>query len=176
VKLAFGEKYIPAATGLSILSLVFLLFYLNIMLGNALVISGKAWWVTIFSIGSIFSMAVLMLVLVPVGRALIGTGGECAGAAAAVIFNEIGVVIAMLSRFEARPLDSRNVIVLTKSVAIAAVVLACDRFLRGLGPARLGLDLVLYVVLALALRLVRFDDVRRMIDIVKARRAGAELV
>jgi hypothetical protein len=120
-------------------------------------------------------MAVLMLVFVPIGRALIGTGGECAGASAAVIANEIGVVVAMLSRYESPPLDCRNVVVLTKSVAIAAVVLVVDRFLRGLGPARLGLDLALYVVLALAVRLVRFDDVRRMIDIVKARRAGTEI-
>jgi hypothetical protein len=121
-------------------------------------------------------MSILMLVCVPAGRALMGTGGECAGAASAVILNEIGVVIAMVSRFDSRPFDSRNVSVLTKSIAIAAVVLVSDRFLRGLGPARLVLDLGLYVGLALVVRLVHFGDVRRLIDVVKARRAGTEPV
>ncbi len=173
VRLAFGEKFANAATGLSILSLVFLLFYLNIMLGNALIISGQAWWNTLFAICSIFSIALLMLIFVPIGRAVVGTGGECAGAASAVIANEIGVVIAMLSRFDSPPFDRRNVMVLTKSLAIAAVVLVADRFLRGLGPARLVVDLALYAVMALALRLVDFADVRRMIEVVKARRAEA---
>jgi O-antigen/teichoic acid export membrane protein len=174
VRIAFGEKFANAATGLSILSLVFLLFYLNIMLGNALVIAGQAWWNTLFSICSIFSIGVMMFIFVPLGRALIGTGGECAGAAAAVIVNEIGVVFAMTSRFELRPFDSRNVRVLTKSLAIAAVVLVSDRFLRFLGPARLVVDLAIYLALAAALRLVHVADVRQMIAIVKARRAGTE--
>jgi O-antigen/teichoic acid export membrane protein len=171
VRVAFGEKFAPAATGLSILSLVFVMFYLNIMLGNALIISGQQWWNTLISVCSIFSIGLLMLICVPVGRALLGTGGECAGASTAIITNEIGVVIVMLSRFESPPLDRRNVVVIVKSLAIAACVITTDRFIRGLGPARLVADLALYVALGLALRVVRFDDVRAMIQVVKARRA-----
>jgi O-antigen/teichoic acid export membrane protein len=174
IRIAFGEKFAHAATGLSILSLVFLLFYLNIMLGTALVIAGQAWWNTMLSIASIAGMSVLMLVCVPAGRALMGTGGECAGAASAVILNEIGVVIAMVSRFPLRPFDARNVRVLGKSIAIAVIVLVTDRFLRGLGAARLVLDLGLYVGLALMLRLVNTSDVRKLVEVVKARRAHTE--
>jgi O-antigen/teichoic acid export membrane protein len=176
VKLAFGEKFLPAATGLSILSLVFVMFYLNIMLGNALIISGKEWWNTIISVSSIFTIALLMLVCVPVGRWLLGTGGECAGAATAIILNEIGVVIAMLTRFDTPALDRRNVVVIVKSIAIAACVITIDRFIRGLGPARLVADLALYAAFAVALRVVHFDDVRAMIKVVKARRAPESTV
>jgi O-antigen/teichoic acid export membrane protein len=171
VRLAFGEKFAPAATGLSILSLVFVMFYLNIMLANALVISGQAWQNTLISVGSIFTLTLLMLVCVPVGRRLVGVGGECAGAAAAVIINELGVVVAMLSRFELPPLDRRNFVVIAKSLVIAVCVLTCDRFIRSLGPARLVADLGLYLVLALVLRVVQMSDVRQMIHVVKARRS-----
>ncbi len=66
--------------------------------------------------------------------------------------------------------------VIVKSLVIAACVITSDRFIRGLGPARLGLDLALYVVLALVLRVVQFDDVREMIRVVKARRAAPAVV
>jgi O-antigen/teichoic acid export membrane protein len=171
VRVAFGAKFAPAATGLSILSLVFVMFYLNIMLGNALVISGQEWWNTIVSVCSIFTMALLMLLCVPVGRVLLGTGGECAGAATAVIVNEMGVVAAMLSRFTSPPIDRRNVLVIVKSIAIAACVITTDRFIRGLGPARLVADLALYLALAVAIRVVRFEDVRDMIRVVRSRRS-----
>jgi O-antigen/teichoic acid export membrane protein len=174
VRVAFGEKFAPAANGLSILSLVFLMFYLNIMLGNALVIIGKEWWNTLISVCSIFSMALLMLVCVPLGRRLLGTGGECAGAAAAVVGNEMLVVGAMLTRFDSPPLDRRNVVVILKSLAIAAVVLVTNHYIHGLGPVRLVIDLALYVALALVVKVVQPSDVRKIIEVVKARRRGKQ--
>ena len=90
-------------------------------------------------------------------------GAQCAGAATAIIFNEIGVVIAMLTRFDTPALDRRNVVVIVKSIAIAACVITTDCFIRGLGPARLVADSALYAALAVALRVVHFDDVRAMI-------------
>ncbi len=170
VKLAFGVKYLPAATGLSILSLVFVMTYLAMTLAGALVVLGKSWSVTLISAGAIVSMSGFMLVGVPFGRALFGTGGECAGAAMAVIANETCVVIAMLRRFRTPPLDGRNVAVLTKSLSIALLVIVLDRPMRGLGPARLVVDMTLYAALALATRVVRFDDVRRALRVMRPRR------
>ena len=167
VRLAFGEKFLPAAAGLSILSLVFVMFYLNIMLGNALVIVGKGWTNTIISCCSIFSIALLMFICVPTGRWLLGTGGECAGAAAAVVLNEMGVVVAMLACFDSPPLDRRNYIVIAKCLVIAACVITVNHFIVGLGPARLVLDLGLYVALGAVLRVVRPADVRQMIAVVE---------
>ncbi|HXJ81250.1 MAG TPA: oligosaccharide flippase family protein [Candidatus Methylomirabilis sp.] len=161
VRVAFGPAFAPAAPGLSILSLVFLMTYLDVMLAMALSIVGRGWSVTLVSIGSVFVNAALMLLCVPIGRGLIGTGGECAGAAASVVATEVFVLVAMLSRFRESPLDGRVIRALVKSVATAVVVLLVDRALRGLGPTRLVADAALYGAMTLALRTVRLAELRQ---------------
>jgi O-antigen/teichoic acid export membrane protein len=172
VRLAFRDKFGPAATGLSILSLVFVMTYLDTMLAIALTIVGKGWSVTLISVGSVFINAALLLILVPIGRRLLGTGGECAGAAAAVIATEICVMIAMVSRFEESPLDARIIRVLVKSVAVGAVVLWMDRHIRGLGPSRLAVDALVYAAMALALRIVTVAELRSARSVMRSRRAA----
>lgn len=173
IRFAFGAKYAPAATGLSILSLVFLMTYVNMMLSTNLIVLHRGWSVTVISIASVGAMALLMLICVPLGRHLIGVGGECAGAAAAVIASESCVLVAMLTRFREFPFDRRNLSVLGKSVALAALVLIVDRPLRSLGPARLALDACLYTGLALALKIVRTRDVAAVVRLLRHRREGA---
>lgn len=170
IKLAFGEKYAPAATGLSILSLVFVVTYINMMLASALVVSGKSWSVTLISLGAIVTMGGFMLVFVPLGRALFHVGGECAGAAMAVIGSEIGVVVALLSRFGTMPLDKRNIEVCGKTIALGVVIIVSDRLLRGVGYVRLAIDAVIYLVLALGFGVVKIDEIKRAIAILRARR------
>jgi O-antigen/teichoic acid export membrane protein len=170
---AFGDRYMPAATGLSILSLVFLMFYLSIIMSNALVISGRSWSVTIISSSAVFLMPLFMITFVPLGRALFGTGGECAGAAMAVVANEVFVVIAMLSRFPSSPFDRRNIVVLLKAAAISATVLVNNHWMLRLGPVRLLLDAGLYACLALLTGLVRTEDVRRCIRAMRESRAAS---
>jgi O-antigen/teichoic acid export membrane protein len=173
VKVAFGAKFLPAETGLSILSLVFLLTYLNIMFATALFITNKSWSVTTISVASIFVLALFMLIFVPIGRMVFGTGGECAGAAIATILSELCVVIAMLFRIGLEPMDRRNVEVLVKSLGISFVVIVIDRFLRvlPLGVVRLAIDMTIYGSLALVLGVVRLTDVRRVVKVVRSRRA-----
>jgi len=168
---AFGDKFAPAELGLSILSLVFILFYVSIILCNAMIIDNRSWPLTLISLAAIPIMAVCMVLFVPLGRRLFGTGGECAGAAIAVIANEIFVVIAILSRFGFAPMNRRNVGVLLKSAAIALCVLLVNRPLRGLGPARLLLELGIYAALALATRLVRPGEMMQAIRVIRAHRA-----
>lgn len=167
VHAAFGVAFAPAATGLSILSLVFVMTYLDTMLATALVVVGKGWSVTLISVGSVFVNAALMLVFVPLGRHLVGTGGECAGAAASILATEVFVLIAMVSRFNESPLDARTIRVIIKSVVIGAVVLLFDRALRPIGPARLVVDGLLYCLMALALRTVRVAELRRSLRLLR---------
>jgi O-antigen/teichoic acid export membrane protein len=173
IHFAFGDKYAPARTGLSILSLVFIMTYLDMMFGTALIIMGKGWFVTNISIGSVFVTAALMLVLVPLGRHAIGLGGECAGAAAAVVATEAFVLCAMMSRFQTFPLDGRNRSILAKSCGLGAFVLIADRFLRGLGSPRLAVDAVVFAVVALAIRLITVDDITRLIELLRHRGGDA---
>jgi len=165
----FHDKYAPAATGLSILSLVFVMTYIDTMLAIALTIMGKGWSVTFISIGSVFLNALLIVAFVPVGRRLLGVGGECAGAAAAVIATEVFVLIGMVSRFKDSPLDRRVTGVLAKSVMIGAIVLYADRRLRSMGASRLAVDALLYVALALAVRVVTIGGLRGALRVVRSR-------
>jgi O-antigen/teichoic acid export membrane protein len=175
IKLAFGAKYAPASTGLSILSLVFVVTYLNMVLSSGLIILGRSWSCTIISLVAILSMALFMLVFVPIGRFLFGTGtgGECAGAAMAAIANELCVIVAMTTRFEQTPIDRRNVAALTKIAILSATTIGCDRLIHSVGFVRILLDMSLYLFLMFATRLVRIHDVRRALQIVRARRATA---
>ena len=103
------------------------------MLAIALTIVDGGWSVTLISVSSVFINAALMLAFVPMGRRLLGTGGECAGAAAAVIATEVCVLIGMVSRFKESPLDNIVLSVLAKSVVVGAVVLWVDRQLQASG-------------------------------------------
>jgi O-antigen/teichoic acid export membrane protein len=172
VHVAFGDKFAPAAVGLSILSLVFVMTYLDTMLAIALTISGRGWSVTLVSVGSVFVNAALMVVFIPVGRRLIGAGGECAGAAASIIATEVCVFLAMVSRFKQSPLDGRIIRAFVKSVIVGAAVFLADRQLRRLGSVRVCIDAVLYLAMALGLRVVRIADLRSVVRLVRSRRAS----
>jgi O-antigen/teichoic acid export membrane protein len=167
VALAFGKAYAPAARGLSVLSLVFVMTYINTMLAMALVITGRGWSVTILSISAVFITAGLMLVLVPAGRHLLGEGGECTGAALSVITSEGVVLLAMLTRFREFPLDLRDLRAIGKSIGLGLVILLIDRALRPIGPGRLVVDAALYVVLAFAIGVVRMGEVRAAIALLR---------
>ncbi|MGD0675503.1 MAG: oligosaccharide flippase family protein [Polyangiaceae bacterium] len=193
LKLMFSNAYAPAHTGVSILSLVFVMVYLNIVLANALVVAGRGWSLTVVSISSIVVMSIGMLVFVPLGRLFLPVGGECAGAAVAVIVSEAWVNMAVLKIFQYAPFDRRNIRVLITILGISIFILILDRYLRfdsihwklrtpwsgccsfdvdrGLGPARLAVDMALYVAFAIGLRLVRFGDVSRAVQLIRARKA-----
>jgi hypothetical protein len=94
-------------------------------------------------------------------------GGECAGAAAAVVASEAFVLVAMISRFGTFPLDARNMTIVAKSVGLGAVVLVVDRLLRGLGPSRLAADAVLFPIAALGIGLVKIEDIRRIVYLLR---------
>jgi len=176
IRTAFGEPFAPAATGLSILSLVFIMTYANMMFANCLIILKKGWSVTVISISSVFVTSVFMLLFVPLWRRLLGPGGECAGAASAVIASEAYVVLAMVTRFRRFPLDARNLLVFGKTMALATFILILDRRLRFLGPPRLIVDAILYLVLAFAIGAIRIQDIVQMLRLLRRRDDDAKAV
>ena len=173
VRLAFGEAYAPAAVGLSILSLVFVMTYVDTVLSMALSTIGKGWSVTLVSIGSVVVNAGLMLLFVPIGRHVLGAGGECAGAAASVVATEVVVLVAMASRFRESPLDGRVIRALVKSLVAGGAVLLADRALAPIGPARLVVDALLYCAISLALRSVRVAELRAVVRLLRTPRDAA---
>ena len=75
-----------------------------------------------------------------------------------------------------KPMDRRNVEVLVKSMGISLTVIVVDRFLRGPAPGmiRLVADMGLYLALALLTGVLRPNDVRRAINVVRSRRAESK--
>jgi O-antigen/teichoic acid export membrane protein len=169
IHLAFGDKYAPAHTGLSILSLVFVMTYTDTILAMSLIVLRRGWTVTVISVAAVFITAILMFIFVPLGRHWIGEGGECAGAAAAVITSEACVLVAMLSSFKKFPLDAPTIRAMLKTIGLGLAILVGDRYLRSLGPARLAVDAALYVVCALAIGVVRIRDVGGAIRLLRAK-------
>jgi O-antigen/teichoic acid export membrane protein len=169
IRAVYHEAYVPAATGLSILSLVFIMTYTNMMLANNLTVLRQGWSVTIISISSIFVMSALMLVFVPLGRRLLGEGGECAGAASSVIASEACTLVAMLARHRRFPLDRRNLRVFAKIAALSAFTLILNRQLRFLGPIRLLIDAGVYTGIALAIGIVRIRDIGHVVRLLRHR-------
>jgi O-antigen/teichoic acid export membrane protein len=169
IRLAFGEKYAPAATGLSILSLVFIMTYMNMTFAQNLTILKKGWAVTAISISSIFVTSALMLVFVPLGRRLLPEGGECAGAAMSVICSEACVLVAMITRYRRFPLDARNVRVFATIGVLAVLTLVLNHHLRFLGGLRLLIDGAFYVGLAFATGVVRVRDMAHVIRLLRHR-------
>jgi O-antigen/teichoic acid export membrane protein len=176
LRLAINASYEPAAAGLSILSLIFVITYLNTVLATGLVVVGKSWSVTLFSILANVTMLGFMFVFVPIGRALVGEGGECAGAAMAVIANETCVILAFFWRFDWAPLDRRNVVQIVKQVVAAAIVLTGNHVLAHFIPGltRLAIDMGGYLVLALAIGILRPSEIRRGIAAIRSARAAAK--
>ncbi|MCL2449261.1 MAG: oligosaccharide flippase family protein [Polyangiaceae bacterium] len=172
VRIAFGWKYAPASLGLSILSLVFVMTYIDMMLAMALIISGRGWSVTVLSIGAVLLTSALMFIFVPLGRRVFGEGGECAGAAMSVIASEVFTLGAMLTRFPQFPLDGRDLRVLGKSVALGMAILAMDHGLRPIGPARLVVDAFVYAGAALATGVVRVKEVFAAVRLLRPSAAG----
>jgi O-antigen/teichoic acid export membrane protein len=174
VRLAFGAKYAQGATGLAILSLMFVMVYMNILFATHLIIMGRGWSVTVLSLSAIFVTSALMLVFVPVGHRLLPEGGECAGAALAVIGSEAVTLIGMVTRYDKFPLDGRNVRAIGKSVLVGVAVLLLDRPLRAIGGVRLIVDGFVYVLLAFAVRAVRPEDVATVLRLMRERRRGQD--
>jgi hypothetical protein len=155
---------------------MFAMIYMNTLLAMHLIIMGRGWSVTILSASAIFVTSALMLILVPLGRRWMGEGGECAGAAMAVIASEACTVGGMVTRYDKFPLDGRNVSSIGKSVLVGVAVLILDRPLRVLGGARLVLDGIVYVLLAFAVRAVRPEDVAAALRLVRENRSGRDLI
>jgi O-antigen/teichoic acid export membrane protein len=169
IHIAFHDKYAPARLGLEILSLVFVMTYMNTMLAMKLIIMRRGWAVTTISISSIFITALFVVIFAPIGRRLFGEGGECAGTAAAVIGSEACVLAAMLTRYQVFPLDGRNLRVFAKSIVLGIAVLFLDRQLRALGAARLIVDGLVYVLVALVIGVVRIPEIALVIRLLRHR-------
>jgi O-antigen/teichoic acid export membrane protein len=174
VRIAFGGKYSEAAASLRLLSLDFSLVYLAIILTMALIVVGRQWAVTVVSFAAIPIRAALIVPFVWLGTKWLGPGGAAFGASATEIAGIGTTVVGSLFLAGGRALDRRAIVVIAKSVVIAILVAALDHFLSPLGYARLVVDMVAYVVLALVSGAVRVHEVSSIVRLMRSARRGGD--
>ena len=147
IHVVYGKEYLGAAWALSVLGPSLLLTYISVICSIALNMSGGEWTVTVTSLLSMFLNPLLVMGAVSLAGSW-GVGGAGAACAFASIVTELVVIVAMFFRIGVAVFDARLVKVFVKTLAVCVVVFVVDRvFLGPLGPARLLLDAVLYVVL-----------------------------
>ena len=149
VRLMFGEQYASAAAPLRLLAPMFLLTYVNTLTAVALILLDRGWTVTRISLAGMAINLVLNVVLAPAGGALWGPKGAALGCAAAMVLTEALTTGLMLQTIRGRAFDRRSATALVKSLAACAVAIAVDRLARGLGPARLLVDVATYLVVVI---------------------------
>ncbi len=171
VRIALRDAFLPAAQSLQWLAPTFVLAYANVLLWIALMILGRSWTITWISIAGLALLPAFIVAIVPAAREL-GAGSTGMGVAMALTARELVIVVVFLAFLGKSALDRRNVIATVKSLGICAVVVVVHRALAGFGPIRLVVDAALYGVLALALRVLRPDEVLSVLRMIKDRRSG----
>jgi O-antigen/teichoic acid export membrane protein len=152
---------------------VFLLTYLAMLLSMTLVVLDRGWRLTLVSALGLATNVVLTVVLVPIGARLLGPGGAGVGDALAVVLMEVIVSSVLLVTIGREAVDRRMLGVLARSAFPIAACIGVHVLARGLGPARLALDVAVYLVVAFVARVPGIDDVRTMIRLFRTRRSGS---
>lgn len=168
VRIAFGANFEPAAVSLRLLAPMFIATYLAMILAICLILSNRSWRLTTISLIGVSAQPLLSLLLVPITRRF-GEGYAGAGAASALIGQELLVSALMLVTIGQRAVDRRAAAAIGKSLLIAAAVVALDRWMLRLGYVRLVLDMLAYAALAFATRTLRPTDILAFVKIVRTR-------
>ncbi|MGA9525602.1 MAG: flippase [Myxococcaceae bacterium] len=168
-----GPGFEPAAMSLRALAPLFVCTYLAILCATFLNLLGRAWTVTWISVSALGVNVVLNLLFIAPGLALFGPGGAGTGAAIATIGTEGATCVLMLSVIGRRALDRRVISTLARTFGVVVAVTALHLSLAGLGAWRLLVDAVAYVVLALAVRAIRLDEVVQFARTALQQRRGA---
>lgn len=171
IRMLGGRGFEPAAASLRCIAPIFMLTYVAILCSSFLNLINRAWTVTRVCAMSIVINALLNVVLIKAMGRLAGTGGAGMGAALAAVLTEAVVCAVLLLIIGRRVIDARLVRAVSRTLLTCAAVIGLDLLLRPFGPARLLLDGIAYVALALALGAVRVDELRQLGTQLRARAA-----
>lgn len=169
---AFGEAFAPAAHSLRILAPTFLLTYLAMVSASLLIRLERAWLLTAISVAGMVISPVLSIVLVPRFAERFGAGGAGMGAAWALTLTECFIAGVMTWQLRSRAFDRRSLMLIGKTLALGLAVAMMDLALRGLGPWRLLIDVVVYAGVGLLIGAIDLVVLRRLVSSVRSRQAA----
>jgi len=158
IRLAFGARFAASAPALAILSPMFILTYLAMLQATYLNLLGRGWTVTGVSILGMCVNPAANVLLVPYCLRTFGEGGAGIGASIAMIVTEVASILAFYMYIGRLAFDRRNVKVIALQLGAALLVIPVHVALRFLGPARLGVDALLYMVLVVVSGAVKPQD------------------
>jgi O-antigen/teichoic acid export membrane protein len=150
IRVIFGAAFAPAAPALRVLATMFVLTYVAIVQAITLMMLERAWTLTVISMAGLVVNAVLNLCFIRFSMRTFGLGGGGTGCALAMLATEIFVTSCMMVVVGRGAFDRRSLGAIGKSLAACAVVGGVHHFLASLGPARLAIDLAVYLALVLA--------------------------
>jgi O-antigen/teichoic acid export membrane protein len=172
VALLLKDAFLPAASSLRWLAPTFVLAYGNVLLWLALMILDRSWTITVVSIAGLLLLPIFIYVAVPLTRDL-GPGGAGMGTAIAMSARELVILGVFIACLGGGALDARARSSTIKSLLICGVVVAAHLAMAKLGPARLVVDALVYLVLMVALGILRPSDVRLVLQLVRDRKKAA---
>ena len=146
----FGSAFGYAAPCCCILVTMPVLTYVAIILAQTLTMLERAWALTTISLAGLVVNVGLNVLIVPRALAYLGDGGGGAGCAVAMLGTELFVTSCMLTIVGRNTFDRRSAIAVAKALGAYVIVVAVHHALAPLGPARLCIDLVLYMAIALS--------------------------
>jgi O-antigen/teichoic acid export membrane protein len=171
-RLMFGEAFAPAAGALRVLAPMYVLMYVGIIYGTALVMLERAWALVLLTLGGLVVNVALNLTLIRFSMRVFGPGGGGTGCSLAMLGTEIFVTACMLCLLGRGGFDRRSLTSTGKSLLSCVLVFALDHVLARLGPLRLFLDAAVYGVLVLGTGAVRLGEVARVVKEAVRRRRG----
>ena len=165
----FGEKFLPAIGSLRVLSPMFVAVYLAMLAATHLNLTNRSWRVTSVTVGSLALNALLNLFLIHPAYRLLGEGGAGVVAAAISVACEVLVAATLLAMIGRTAWDRRSILCAVKSLGACGVVSVAHIAMSRLGPARLVVDLALYVAIIVSTGAV---DVVELYNLVRSAARG----
>jgi O-antigen/teichoic acid export membrane protein len=171
----YKPEFGPAAPVLKILSITYVITYMNIVGANCLNALGRGWTVTFTSIAMVGLTPLLDLVLIPLGISHVGPSGGAAACAVSLVIAELLTTGVMLRRMGRYAVDRRLISVVLRTLVTAGIVIGVDFALRTqpLNPwLRIAVDAALYIGVALATGSVRVSEAVTVVKLARAQRSG----
>lgn len=159
MRLAFGAGFAQGAGALRALAPLFVLIYVSILLGTALMVQGRGWRLTFISLVGLALHAVFALLLVPPLRSSLGPGGAGTGMALAGVAKESVVACLMLFAVGTEVVDARRRRLLAATLVAGLAAALVYAVLQAPDLVRLALAFAAYAVLGVLLGAVRPADV-----------------
>jgi O-antigen/teichoic acid export membrane protein len=172
----YKPEFAPAAIVLKIMSVTYLVTYINVVCANCLAALDRGWTVTFTSMATLVMTPAIDFFLIPPAIAHFGVSGGAAACGISVVTAEVITTSIMLRSLGHLAVDARLIRCIVRTLVTAATVIGLDVVLRsqGLSPwLRIGLDAAVYVGMALVTGSVRVSEAVAFVKLARAQRAGA---